>query len=132
MTGKRTSKRTIRRAAVKILGRDALLALKGGRSEEVHVPELGGTLRVAAISAGARDAFDLAVLDLPEAERRRDFRARLLVMTLIGEDGKPLYTADDIPALSAVEARVIDPLVDVAMRLNGIGEEDREKLEGNS
>lgn len=126
------SKRTKRRAAVKILGRDALLALKGGRTEEVYVKELGGNLRVAAISAGARDAFDLTVLDLPEDERRRDFRARLLVMTLIDDEGSPLYTADDIPALSSVEARVIDPLVEVAMRLNGLSESDRETLEGNS
>jgi hypothetical protein len=127
-----TSKRTKRRAAVKILGRDALLALKGGRTEEVYVPELGGKLLVAAISAGARDVFDLTSLGLPEDERRHNFRARLLVMTLIGDDGKPLYTTEDIPALSSIEARVIDPLVEVAMRLNGLSESDRETLEGNS
>ncbi len=126
------SKRTRRRAAVKVLGRDALLALKGGRTEEVYVPELGGKLRVAAISAGTRDIFDLALLDVPENERRHHFRARLLVMTLMDDEGRPLYTVDDIPALSSIEARIIDPLVEVAMRLNGLSEQDREVLEGNS
>ena len=127
-----TAKRTKRRPATKLLGRDALLALKGGRFEEVDVPELGGKLRVAAISAGARDAFVLSILDLPEEEGRRDFRARLMVLTLVDDEGKPLYTTEDISALSTVEAAVIDPLVEVAMRLNGMSARDREKLEGNS
>ncbi len=122
--------RKARRAANTLLSRDAILALKGGRYEDVKA--LGGMVRVAAVSAGARDTFELALQDLPEKERRKDFRARLLVMSCIDEDGKPLFGADDIAALSALEAAAVDPVIEVAMRLNGLSARDREELEGNS
>ena len=125
-----TSKRTKWRAANTLLSRDAILALKGGRYEDV--PALGGTVRVAAVSAGARDAFELALQDMPEKERRKDFRARLLVMSCIDDEGKPLFGADDIATLSALEAAAVDPVIEVAMRLNGLSARDREELEGNS
>ena len=124
--------RKARRTAKTLLSRDAILALKGGRYEDVDVRGLGGTVRVAAVSAGARDAFELALQDMPEGERRKDFRARLLVMSCIDEDGKPLFTPEDIPALSALEAAAVDPVVEVAMRLNGLSQKDRDELEGNS
>ena len=84
------------------------------------------------MSAGARDIFELSLQDIPEEERRLDFRARLLVMTCIDEDGKPLFGADDIPALSALDAAAVDPAIEVAMRLNGLSVKDRKELEGNS
>ena len=127
-----TANRKTRRATKTLLSRDAILALKGGRYEDVKVRGLGGTVRVAAVSAGARDAFELAIQDLPEKERRKDFRARLLVMCCTDDDGKPLFTYDDIPSLSALEAAAVDPVVEVAMRLNGLSERDREELEKNS
>ena len=122
----------MRRAAKTLLSRDAILALKGGRYEDVDVKGLGGTVRVAAVSAGARDAFELSLQDMPEEDRRKDFRARLLVMSCIDNDGKPLFEPDDIPALSALEAAAVDPVIEVAMRLNGLSQRDREELEGNS
>ncbi len=122
--------RKARRAAKTLLSREAILALKGGRYEDVDA--LGGTVRVAAVSAGARDAFELGLQDIPENERRKDFRARLVVMSCIDEDGKPLFTVDDIPALSALDAAAIDPVVEVAMRVNGLSQRDRDELEGNS
>ncbi|MCH8189082.1 MAG: hypothetical protein IIB66_10395 [Proteobacteria bacterium] len=122
--------RKARRAAKTLLSRDAILALKGGRYEDVNA--LGGTVRVAAVSAGARDAFELSLQDIPEKERRKDFRARLVVMSCIDEAGKPLFTVDDIPALSALDAAAIDPVVEVAMRINGLSQKDRDELEGNS
>lgn len=122
--------RKARRAAKTLLSRDAILALKGGRYEDVDA--LGGTVRVAAVSAGARDAFELAMQDVPEDERRKDFRARLVVLSCIDEDGKPLFTHDDIPALSALDAAAIDPVIEVAMRINGLSQKDRDELEGNS
>ena len=111
-----------------LLDRDAILALKGGRYEDVDA--LGGTVRVAAVSAGARDAFELSMQDIPEDERRKDFRARLVVMSCIDEAGKPLVTVDDIPTLSALAAAAIDPVVEVAMRINGLSRRDRAELEG--
>ena len=113
-----------------LLSRDAILALKGGRYEDVDA--LGGTVRVVAVSAGARDAFELALQEIPENERRKDFRARLVVMSCIDEAGKPLFTVEDIPALSALDAAAIDPVIEVAMRINGLSQRDRDELEGNA
>ena len=65
-----TGKRKVRRAAKTLLSRDAILALKGGRYEDVSA--FGGTVRVAAVSAGARDMFELSLQDLSETDRRKD------------------------------------------------------------
>ena len=113
-----------------LLDRAAILALKGGRYEDVDA--LGGTVRVVAVSAGARDAFELALQEIPENERRKDFRARLVVMSCIDEAGKPLFTVEDIPALSALDAAAIDPVIEVAMRINGLSRRDRAELEGDA
>ena len=125
-----TGKRTARRAAKTLLSRDAILALKGGRYEDVAA--FGGTVRVAAVSAGARDMFELSLQDLSETDRRKDFRARLLVMTCIDDDGAPLFGPEDVAVISKLEAGAVDPIVEVAMRLNGLSKSDREELEGNS
>jgi len=47
-------------------------------------------------------------------------KARLLVTVVVGEDGRPLFTEADIPALMDKSATVIDRLGDIAARMSGI------------
>ncbi len=124
--------RKARRAAKTLASRDAILALKSGRYEDVPIHGLDEPLRVAAVSAGARDAFELAMRDVPEADREKNFRARLLVMSCIDEDGKQLFAIDHIAGLSALDAVDIEPAIEVALRLNGFSQKDRDELEKNS
>jgi len=118
-----------------LLTRDAILAASDIKSEEVEVPEWGGTVRVAMMSGAARDAWEQSLV-IREGTRTRpnlaNTRARLAAATVIGEDGQPLFSADDIAALGAKSTAALDRICKAAQRLNGIGAEAMEEAKGNS
>lgn len=59
-------------------------------------------------------------------------RARLLQRVLIGDDGKPLFSKDQVIRLGMKSAAVIDRLWAIARKLNGLSEDDVAELVGNS
>lgn len=61
-----------------------------------------------------------------------DYRAKLAVVTVCGEDGELLFKPDDYQMLSVnISAAKLEKIVDVAQRLNAITEEDREEIVKN-
>ena len=61
----------------------------------------------------------------------RNARARLVVLCAVGEDGKPLFTGDDIGPLGEKSAGALDRVYTVAARLSGLSPADQEELAGN-
>ena len=110
-----------------MLTRDAFLAAATLAKEAVEIPALGGSAYVRTMTAGERDRFEAEHLKDPS----RDFRARVAVATLCDEEGRLLFAAADVPALSAIPYAALDPVVEVAMRLSRIGAADVKALEGN-
>jgi hypothetical protein len=112
-----------------ILSRDAFLSLAAVplAKEEINIPALGGSVFVHELTAGERDAFEVAH---NEADSK-DFRARLTVYAARDEGGKPIFAASDIPALSTLPAGVLDPIVTAAVRLGKLSSEEIEALEKN-
>jgi L-ascorbate metabolism protein UlaG (beta-lactamase superfamily) len=106
----------------------AILAADDIKVEELHIPEWGGTVRVRGMDGTQRDAFEESQLGAPY----RNLRARLAVATLITADGKPMFTAADVPALAKKSARALDRIFPVATRLSGLSKEDVEELKKNS
>lgn len=102
------------------------------RSEEVEVPEWGGTVRVRGLSGVERDEFESSLLDGKGTVKLANTRARLVVFSVIDEDGKRLFEDWDVKALGAKSAAALDRIVAVAMRLSGIADTDLEELAGNS
>ena len=101
------------------------------KQETVAVPALGGDLIVSEMSAGDRDAYER------EAQKAKDTaapntRALFLVRCLRGEDGRLLLRPDEHVVLAGWPASVLDPLIEVAVRLNGIGEKEVTRLAGES
>lgn len=118
-----------------LLSRDAILAAEDRPTEDVDVPEWGGTVRLRALSGAERDAFETSLLDQrgkPAAARLQNFRARLLAASIVGEDGQRLFTDKDIVALGAKSGAVIDRLFERARRLSGMTREEVDALAGNS
>lgn len=111
------------------LTRDAILAAPDRPLEAVEVPEWGGTVYVRTMGADERDAFEERLGD--QAKGLRGMRALLAVLTLCDAEGARLFTEDDLPALSAKSAAVLDRIAETAMRLNGIGAKDERALAGN-
>ena len=80
------------------------------------------------MTAGERDRFDLA----HAADPGLDFRARMLVHTVCDEQGDLLFRKEDIPQLTALPAHLVDPLLEAAIRVNKMSDEDLEQLRKNS
>lgn len=118
-----------------LLGRDAILAAPDLTTEDVAVPEWGGTVRVKGLTAAERDAFEQSSLTGKGKNQSLNFsnlRARLVVLTVVDEGGEPVFTGSDIRALGEKSAAAIDRVFEVASRLSGIGDDDIEELTGNS
>jgi len=107
-----------------MLTRISFLAPQPLERRPVTVPGLGSCF-VRAMSAGERDEFEVA----HSKGKHRDFRARLVAMTVCDEDGNLAFSPADIPALSALPAATLQPLVVAAVEVNRLTEEDVADLE---
>jgi hypothetical protein len=120
-----------------LLNRDAILAAEDKNYEDVPVPEWGGTVRVAGMTGGDRNAYQASMVVLgPNGSVQRlnmaDQLAKLLSRSIVDENGERLFSDKDLKALSAKNGAVLDRLGDVAMRLSGLRKEDMEAEAGKS
>jgi len=113
-----------------LLSKAAILAAVDLQSEDVEVPEWGGTVRVAMMSGKARDEFfgRQGEDKVPYSQ----FAASVLVSTVIDEDGNPVFDETDVAALRAKSQAAMDRVLAVSLRLNGIGPSAAEAAEKNS
>ena len=110
-------------AEIKVLSREDILKAEDRRIEVVEVPEWGGSVRVRSMTGAERDQFEGEVLDIRRGGvelKRANFRARLVVRTVVGDDDKPMFSPGDLEALGAKSAAALDRVIAVAMRLNGL------------
>ncbi|MGO4304191.1 hypothetical protein [Cupriavidus sp. RAF12] len=113
-----------------ILSKAAILAAVDIKTEDVGVPEWGGTVRVAVMSGKKRDEFYAQQGEGKIAYSL--FSARVLVATLVGEDDQPIFEEADIEALRAKSQAAMDRVLAVALRLNGLGPTAVEEAGKNS
>lgn len=119
------------------LGRDAILKAAALRTEEVRVPEWAdpGTgsdvVLVRELRGRERDEWEasLAVQRgktmVPDVA---NMRAKLAARTIVGEDGEPLFTQQDVAALGELSAAALDRVFDVASRLSGLNPDAVEEM----
>lgn len=113
-----------------MLTRDQILAADDLKSEDVEVPEWGGSVRVIVMTGAARDAFQEQMAESDKSISY--FHNSLLVATTVGDDGAPLFTAADMGALRSKSAAAVTRVAAVAERLNGFGAKAVETAEKNS
>lgn len=111
-----------------MLTRDSFLTVSFPAAQEVEVPALGGSLMVACLTAGERDAFEVEQTEAKGA----DFRGRLVVYCARDDQSKPLFGKHDIPWLTKLPSYVLDPIVQASVKLNKFTAADIEDLEKNS
>ena len=118
-----------------MLSRDQFFAGSTLPQETVTVPQLGGELIVRGLTGFARDRFEASMVMQPRGGTRQvkteNIRAKLVALTVVGDDGTLLFTDDDVSAIGAVRADVIELLFDVAMRLSGMTPADVDELSKN-
>lgn len=101
------------------------------KRETVPVPEWGGEVIVRTMTGAERDTFESEITG-KKGVNRDNIRAKLLARVLINEEGKRLFSDNDIADLGDKSGNVLDRLFGIAQNLNGIGAKDVEELEKNS
>lgn len=114
-----------------MLSREQILAADDRPREEVEVPEWGGTVLVAAMSGTERDRFEASIVTGKGETDLSNMRAKLVAATLVDGDGNMLFSQGDIEALGRKNAAALERVVQVAQRLNRIGNKQLEELRGN-
>jgi len=118
-----------------LLSRDAILSASDIKTEDVAVPEWGGTVRVKGLTAAQRDVFESQVMTTRGKDvsvNMAGIRSLLASMAIVGEDGTPLFSKADVKALGEKSGAALDRVFEAVTRLSGIGESDVDELSGNS
>lgn len=114
-----------------LLSKDAILGADDLITEDCEVPEWGGTVRVRMMTGAERDAFEESLSRTKGKSVRANLanlRARLVARTVVGEDGKRLFTDAEAGVLGQKSAAALDRVFDAARKLNGMTEKDVEEL----
>ena len=119
--------------ALKLLGRDAILAADDLSYEIVDVPEWGGQVRVKSMTSAERDSYENSCL-VTEGKTSRyslaDVRAKLCSRSIVDEKGNRLFTDTEIHILGGKSAAALDRVFAVASRLSKLNKADIEQLAG--
>lgn len=117
----------------RLLSRDAILAAQDIVTEDVAVPEWGGTVLVRGLTGRERDQFELDLLQGKGRNREvnlRNMRAKLVVRSVIDSDGDRVFSDADAVALGAKSASALQRVFRVAQRLSGLADDEVEELVG--
>lgn len=105
-----------------VLTKAAILAAADIQTREVCVPEWGGSVMVRGLDGAGRDKYDSQIIGEDGKADLANARASLVAMSVVDEDGKLLFTADDVAALGAKSAAALERVVSVAQELSGLVE----------
>ena len=122
-------------APLRLLSAADILRAQDITTEDVAVPEWGGTVRVKALSAGERDAFEASLLEGKGKQQKTNLanvRAKFVARVLVNEQGVRLFTDADVQQLGRKSAAALERVFDVGRRLSGMSDQDVEDLTGNS
>ena len=110
-----------------MLTRDAFLSAAKPAVVDVQVPALGGSAQIREMTVSDKDAFEIA----NAKDKGKYWRPRLVAASVVNPDGSPMFGPADFPALAALPASSLEPIVDAATKLNRYTPEEVKALEGN-
>jgi len=110
---------------MKMLTKEDILSAPDRMNKTVDVPEWGGSVIVKHWDGRDRDELEDIMVKRSKfkgtANESLDLKAEALVLALVDENEKRLFSKSDIVALNKKNGKVIDRLFDVLTDLNGIG-----------
>lgn len=119
---------------MELLTKEQILAAADRPFEDVSVPEWGGTVRVTVMPGVDRDRFDSEL----GRRRRKDgsfnvagMSAYLCALACVDEQGKRLFTLEDVRALEEKSGVALNRVYEAAARLNGLLPDSLEGAKGN-
>lgn len=115
-----------------LLTRDQILVARDVGHTDIEVPEWGGSVRLRAMTASARDTFEQKVHQSAKDGSPATVRALMAVMCIVGPDDQPMFTLEDVQALGDKSGKALDRIYDAVTKLNALTSKEMEELEKNS
>lgn len=117
------------------LSREDILNVDDIETQEVEVPEWGGTVVVKAMSGAERDRFEAGLYNFSGNTRKanpENLRAKLVALTVVNpETLKPMFSVADIEMLGKKSVKALNRIFEVAQKLSGITDDDVDELAKN-
>lgn len=114
------------------LSREAILAADDIPTDDVEVPEWGGTVRIRALSGTDRDRMEADIVGNGKKPKMDNLRAKVVAASVIDEEGHKMFAESDVVALGRKSAAALGRVFDAAASLAAIKPADVEELAGNS
>lgn len=116
-----------------LLSKDAILASHDLATEDVEVPEWGGTVRLRLLTGTERARVEDDVLEARNKGKEVAlFKLRVLALCLVDDAGNRLFTDAELGQLGKKSANVIESLFKRCQQANGLGGDAVEEEEKNS
>lgn len=88
---------------------------------ELELPELGGKVFLRVLSSRERDALEAEFTDAKNSLSKLDnIRAKLVVRAVADDQGKRLFSDEEIGAVGDLPAPLVSKIFDAAARHNGM------------
>ncbi len=120
-----------------LLNKQQILEANDLPTQDVPVPEWGGTVRVRGLDGEASTKFSAGMVKLNsqgevESVAMDNFMAKLVSITVINENGQLLFSEADVNALGRKSAKALKRVSDVASELSGIEAKKNQDVAKNS
>ena len=109
----------------------AILSSTTKKIKKVEVPEWGTPVFMRTMTAGERDAWELAWLDKQGKGGVANFRSVFLVKCLCDENGTRLFADNEVEQLAAHDSKVVNRLFEIAREQNGLTSDQVDELAKN-
>jgi hypothetical protein len=117
------------------LGRDAILKAAALKTEDVPVPEWGGSVLVRELRGRERDEWEASLAVQRGRQMVPDvanMRAKLVARCIVDGDLEPVFSQQDVNALGELSAAALDRVFEVASKLSGLNPDAVEEMAKNS
>lgn len=118
--------------------RETILKSNDIQTEPVKVEEWGVTVFIKGMTGAERDEYEASLFSIEGKGKNADvkmnrsnIRAKLLIKTIVDEQGNRIFGDGDVESLGGKSASALDKLFEVAQKLSGLTEADMEELEKN-
>lgn len=109
-----------------LLDKSAIFAAIDAKTEDVEVPEWGGSVRVKAMTGEERDEWLAMVKDKEGKPIEQKSMAKLVMMSVVDEGNKRIFGHGDLDMLNKKSAAILDRIGKVALKLAQLDEQDIE------
>jgi hypothetical protein len=112
--------------------RDLILNYQDMETQDIVCPEWGGvTVKIRTLSAAERDMLEAPAVESAAAgstPQFHNFRARVVVIAALNDDGSKMFTEADIDTLGTKHAGAVSRIADAVIRLSRFSDEDIAEL----